>query len=466
MEEPVAADSPAAKYPPNRRLTWQRLQRGWSREELVSQIKGSMAEQGEPQPGLNAEVIRRWENGQRWPEPRYRKHLVLLFALPAAELGLLLPEELALRPDIETVPTVPSAGCDTSADTALQRVNRAMHEHALNRTLSPGGLLGASLAPLQRYQLPIPATSETLSRTQRSRLDPQAVAAYADITSTHRELYWHAAANELLPSVAAHAQLGAGMLRATNGDHATTRQLATAVAESALLTARLAFFDLAEVTLAQQAFDLAQDAVEVGQDHALSSGVLAHRAFVPGFAGHEGPAHEYLRAAQAHARYDAGPLLRSWLHCVEAEIDARTGRPAESLHRIRAAEDALNSTGDDPVWLDFFSAARLSGFAGNALLLAGQHKAAAARLTDAVAGLQEGSAKQRAVFLFDLAICQAGSDAALAWDTIQEACSLLMEDSYATALNRIPAVASALQATPYAVELDTRLRELPARELD
>jgi hypothetical protein len=100
------------------------------------------------------------------------------------------------------------------------------------------------------------------------------------------------------------------MLRSTTSVNGATRQLAAAVAESALLTARLAFFDLAEVPLAEEAFDLAQDAVEVANDHALSAVVLAHRAFVPGFAGHQGPAHEYLRAAQAHARYDAGPLLR------------------------------------------------------------------------------------------------------------------------------------------------------------
>jgi hypothetical protein len=84
------------KHPPNTLLTWQRLQRGWSREELVEQIKRSMRQADEPQPGLNSDIVRRWETGDRKPEPRYKKHLVLVFGKPARELGLLSADELAL----------------------------------------------------------------------------------------------------------------------------------------------------------------------------------------------------------------------------------------------------------------------------------------------------------------------------------------------------------------------------------
>jgi hypothetical protein len=54
-------------------------------------------------------------------------------------------------------------------------------------------------------------------------------------------MYWYTAATELLPSAAAHAQLGIGMLRSTASVNGATRRLAAVVAESALLTARLAF---------------------------------------------------------------------------------------------------------------------------------------------------------------------------------------------------------------------------------
>ncbi len=34
------------RYSANRQLTWERLERGWSHEELCEQIKGSMREAG------------------------------------------------------------------------------------------------------------------------------------------------------------------------------------------------------------------------------------------------------------------------------------------------------------------------------------------------------------------------------------------------------------------------------------
>jgi hypothetical protein len=192
----------------------------------------------------------------------------------------------------------------------------------------------------------------------------------------------------------------------------------------------------------------------------LAAAVLAHRAFVPGFAEQEQPARDFLKAAHAHARYGAGPLLRSWLHCVDAEISARTGQSKASLARIRSAEDALVTAGTDPVWLDYFDASRLDGFAGNALLLAGQNRAAAPRLQSALDGLAENATKQQAVLLFDLAAAQAPLDAEQALATARQACDVVGRDHYATALQRVPEVRAALSATPYAGELDERVRAL------
>jgi transcriptional regulator with XRE-family HTH domain len=85
-----------SKHPPNTRLRWQRLQRGWSHQEVVEQIKRSIEQAGEGEAGLNADMVGRWETGGRKPDPRYKKHLVLVFDLPASELGLLSSEELAM----------------------------------------------------------------------------------------------------------------------------------------------------------------------------------------------------------------------------------------------------------------------------------------------------------------------------------------------------------------------------------
>src|SRR6266545_1192488 len=86
------------RYPPNRLLAWERLQRGWSYEDLTDRIRAEMKRCGDPDTGLTANTVRRWEIGERWPDARFRKHLVAIFGKPASELGLLTPDEMAMRP--------------------------------------------------------------------------------------------------------------------------------------------------------------------------------------------------------------------------------------------------------------------------------------------------------------------------------------------------------------------------------
>ena len=458
----VRRRSSPPKHPPNTRLTWQRLQRGWSRDELAEQIKCSMRAAGEAEPGLTTEVVRRWESGDRTPEPRYRKHLVLVFGMAADELGLLSPDELALRPITTSAPHAIMR--DDVVDAVVRKVTSMMFgaEGGFGRKLFLKGLLGASVAPLLSGGITPTDDLDALARPQRTRLDPRSVDAYRAITASHRDLYWTSPPADLLPSVVAQAQLGETMLKSAYAADPLLPLLGAAVAEGALLAARLAFFDLAQEPIAGAFFGLAQDAVEVSRDHGLAAAVLAHRAFVPGFAEQDRPARALLDAAHAHARYDAGPLLRSWLHCVDGEISARTGQTTASVSRIRSAEDALGTGGTDPVWLDFFDASRLAGFAGNTLLLAGRHDAAAVRLQQALDGLAAGAVKQRAVLLFDLAAAQAPDDAARASATAGQACDVLSRDYYATALQRVPAVRQALGSTPYAARLEERVRSLTA----
>ncbi|MEV6444762.1 helix-turn-helix transcriptional regulator [Amycolatopsis sp. NPDC051716] len=459
-----------SKHPPNTRLRWQRLQRGWSHQEVVEQIKRSIEQAGEGEAGLNADMVGRWETGGRKPDPRYKKHLVLVFDLPASELGLLSSEELALRPADLVVPasTTNVLLDEQLIDVVVKKVMLVLGGNAeFSRPVFLKGLLGASLAALFSNGIAIPDGAEALAAEQRTRLDRQSVDAFAAITASHRDLYWTTAAAELLPSVTAHVHLGTGMLKSTSDAEAPqSRQLASAVAESALLASRLLFFDLAQGDAAEQFFQLADDAASTSQDHALAAALLGHRAFVPGFAGQIQPARDYLSAAHAHARYAASPLLRSWLHCVDAEVSARVGQSSASLTRIRSAEDALVTAGTDPKWLDFFDASRLDGFAGNALLLAGRNREAAGRLQSSLDNLAETATKQKAVLLFDLAAAQAPTDAEHAAATVRQACDLVSKAPYNIALQRVPEVRAALSATPYVGELDERVRALtgPAAE--
>ncbi|MBB4963541.1 XRE family transcriptional regulator [Saccharothrix violaceirubra] len=439
----------------------------------MTRIKRSMGQAGEPEPGLTAEVVRRWESGDRKPEPRYQKHLVQVFRLPASDLGLLSSEELALRP---RRPAEPPAVTAQDVDAIVRKVTLVLlgNGNEFNRKMFLTGQLGASLTPLLTQGLALPDSIEALTRTPGSTLDPRAVDAFAAIATSHRSLYWTRPAADLLPAVVSHAQFGENLLKTT-----TSVGLAAAVAESALLAARLAFFDLDREDLAGSFFRLAQDAADHSRDHGLAAAVLAHRAFVPGFAGRGPEARALLAAAHAHVRYDGGPLLRSWLHCVDSEISARTGQAADSVARIRAAEDALTTIGTDALWLDFYDSARLDGFAGNSLLLAGRPHDATPRLRNALDRLSPTAGKQRAVVLFDLAAAQASTDAELAYttagqacdllgqacdllgqacDLLGQACDLLGQDGYAMAAKRAPEVGKALAGTPYAALLRERVR--------
>lgn len=441
----------ARRYPPNRQLAWERLERGWSHEELCAQIKHSMCEAGEPDTGLTANTVRRWESGQRWPESRFRKHLVRIFGMSASDLGLLTQDELAVRPAREE-----------SFD-AMERLLRVLGDQAAGlgigrqrflRALFGAGAVSA-LAPLEAA-----ADVEPLQRMPRhgTRLDPRVADSYRTITGQHRELYWTAPSSMLLPAALGHTQLGVELLVGNVGEH--RQALAGSVAESALLGARLAFFDLHKLPLAERCFEVATTAVRESGDHALAAAVIAHRSFVPGFAGDRAAAAPLLDAARGHARYAGGPLLRSWLHCVHAEVSARTGEAEQSVQHARQAEDSLSTTGIDPEWLDYFDPARLAGFLGYSQLVAGRNGEAVHGLERALAQLDRAG-KQRSVVLLDLATARAAADPEHGMALADQAFDHLEQQPYVTAHDRIPALQRALHGTALQRVLDERVRALP-----
>ncbi|MDQ3601769.1 MAG: XRE family transcriptional regulator [Actinomycetota bacterium] len=445
--------STSRRHPANRRLAWERLERGWSHEELCQQLTRSMRETDEPDTGLTANTVRRWEIGDRWPEPRFRKHLVLVFGMTASQLGLLTADEMAARPSV-------SPSLDL-VERLLAMVNDESFEAGVGRQVLLRGVLAAGMLPALSLLAASTSLVEPVAWSVRrgGQADVRAVDSYATITARHRELYWTAPALALLRASLGHTQLGIELLGHGAGQHATL--LAGSVAESALLGARLAFFDLQQVPLALGCFETASTAVTEANDHALAAAILAHRSFVPGFAGDRAAATPLLDAARAHARYAGGPVLRSWLHCVHAEVSARTGEVERSVHHARQAEDALSTSGEDPEWLDFFDPARLASFLGYSQLIAGRTADAQASLQQALEQLDERAGKQRTVVLLDLATTHAAADPAHAMTLAGQALDLLEHEPYGAAYGRIPEVRQALDGTPQAQILDERVRALP-----
>src|SRR5438270_627762 len=76
---------------PNEAPRQTRLSRGWSLEETAEQIRHLAFRLGEPKPGVDGNMISRWERGLHRPGPRYVRLLSLLLDEAPADLGLPSP---------------------------------------------------------------------------------------------------------------------------------------------------------------------------------------------------------------------------------------------------------------------------------------------------------------------------------------------------------------------------------------
>jgi hypothetical protein len=266
-------------------------------------------------------------------------------------------------------------------------------------------------------------------------------------------------------AVAAHVQLGVRLV--TSVPEAARRALAAAVSESSLLAGRIEFFDLQHPIPAQASLVTALQAAQDARDILLGSAVLAHMAFIPAFSGDPKRAEEArdkIRAARAFARRGpASPEMLAWLDAVEAEVETRFGDTRKALQLIHHAEDifATEEPRPSPPWLDWFSPVRLAGFKGNTLLTARRPGPAREALQSALDQLPEESAKQRSVFLGDLAAAAvAENDPEQACTLAEEALDQLARHWYATGMDRIRAVRESLtkwESRPCVRRLDERL---------
>ncbi|MGI5152328.1 helix-turn-helix domain-containing protein [Plantactinospora sp. CA-294935] len=432
------------RYPPNRRLAWERLQRGWSYEEITERIRSEMSRAGETDTGLNANTVRRWEIGERWPDPRYRKHLVAILGKPASDLGLLTPDELAVRPEAETLHEFRRLWDMLTGDDNGNGWDRASVLRAL---------VGASMLPLVA---PLLSLDPDAAHADGKTVDPDS---YRQIVRCQRELYWTSPPRPLYEAAYAHTQLGIGLLRAATGT--SRNSLATALAESALLTARLAFFDLSQPAIAERCYDVALTATREAGDHALAAAVLGHMAFIPAFGHDPVNARPLIDAALQHTWHGVSPMIRSWLHCVASEVEARAGAAAASRRHIDLAADSITGDGTPPAWLDFYDAGRLHSFAGYAALASGDQIAAAVQLAQALTGLNNAGVKQRSVVLADLATAYS-SDGDRAADYLNQAIDALRADWYGTGLDRVRTVRPVLGDSRHGAQIDERVAALTA----
>jgi len=228
--------------------------------------------------------------------------------------------------------------------------------------------------------------------------EPTTIHVLESLALRYQTMYHSTPPAELMIPVTAHLEIVDELATSASGQ--MRQRLLRNHSQVALLAGRLSFFDLYDPMAARAYYSTALDSSREAGDPHLSAATLGHMSFVPAASGGLGAAVDLLKGAEKYAV--KGTLLPSWLAAVEAEIRAKAGETRASLIAIDRAEVSLVAD-EMPTWMDYYDATRLKGFKGFAYLAAGRPEEARATLSDALATLDAGAVKQRAVFLADLA---------------------------------------------------------------
>ncbi|MGH3276864.1 MAG: helix-turn-helix domain-containing protein, partial [Streptosporangiaceae bacterium] len=70
------------------RLKELRDERGWTQQDVADQLARLAWLRRHERVGVNADMVARWERGEKRPSPRYRDLLCLLFGVDAHTLGI------------------------------------------------------------------------------------------------------------------------------------------------------------------------------------------------------------------------------------------------------------------------------------------------------------------------------------------------------------------------------------------
>ena len=390
--------------------------------------------------GVNADMVAKWERGDKRPSPRYRDLLCLLFGTDAQSLGI----GGAVHP-----PASPSAPDDGSLIAALGGAASLLDQLGAAGAILQPRMFGVwkdelmqRRALLKLVGLASTAGFASVADADSSRSGkptPEAVRDLDQLAEQYQSLYHSTAPVILMTPVVAHLDTLRDLLR-QGGAAAVRRNLLVNRARVATLAGRLAFFDLQDPMSARGYYNLALESAREAGDHLQAAAALAHVAFIPAADHGFGAALDYLRGAAQHAAKHPDARVASWLYAIESEIHTKAGEPKAALAAIDRALDVLNRPGltVDLPWFDYYDSTRLSGFAGYALLHAGKFTESRTALTSALGQMPRTAVKQRAVFLTDVASVElACGDLDKACATAGDAADQLRQAGYAVGFGRL-----------------------------
>lgn len=428
-----------------------RLDRGWTQEETADQLARLAWLRRQERVGVNADMVAKWERGEKGPSPRYRELLCLLYGAA--------PEYLGIGRITRGTTATSSAEPVVSATVTEQSLVDALGGAAaiLDQLGRAGGILQPRMFDgwkddvMQRRAVlklmgimpavtVLPSVAESARQTYSGKPTPEAVSDMEHLADQYQALYHSTAPAALMTPVVAHLATLGDLLRQDPAP-AERRRLLVNRARVGTLAGRLSFFDLQDPMAARGFYSLALEAAREAGDHLQAVAALAHVAFIP--AGEHGfaAALDYLHGADQQLRrgQPCGPVM-SWLAAVESEMHTNAGNPTAALQALDRARDGLAAPGLVPElpWFDYYDATRLAGFSGYTELRAGRYDGARTELGTALGSLPRSAVKQRAVFLTDLATVELhDGDLDQACAIAADAAKQLHQAGYATGTGRL-----------------------------
>jgi tetratricopeptide (TPR) repeat protein len=380
--------APVRACVPNIRLQERRARAHLTQEAVAEELaRLAWVHQG-IRAGVNADMVGKWERGEKRPSKFYRRLLCLLYECLAEELGWWEP----------------------AGTSELRRVGGLV--------VPPPGFGG------RWPERPLHVSEATVHNLE-------------SVTAAYRRMYHTVAAHDLIDDVAQHAQTTAGFWRRT-ADPELRRSLAAAASEITMLAGRMSFFDLGRPSQAEPYYQDALEAAQDAGDRPMQAVVLGNKSFLPRSRGDFASALQLLDQAKRLVPDD--PVVRSWAMALEAMTQAWAQEPTQSLVALEAAETVLDDAapGAAPAWFDYYDRPRLAGFKGQVHIRLAQPETAHAVLEEAMGALDPDAAKQRACYLADQAtVCVDEGEVDQACQLGIQALQLLGEVEYETGVQRV-----------------------------
>jgi transcriptional regulator with XRE-family HTH domain/tetratricopeptide (TPR) repeat protein len=419
-----------------------RRRRSWTQRYVAEQLQAlAHYKHRDKSAAVNADMVSKWERGEKGISPYYCDLLCLLFDTDAVGLGLRLPVPAPRVPPTDVVsPPIEEdlAGAVAETTAVLHQLGPAaalleprmagVWKDELMRRRTLVKLIG--LAPMAPAIAKIPGQSPSAPRAAARDLD--------DLADRYQVLYHSASPSALIGPVIAHLDAVSDALRASRSGAERVKLLMNR-ARVSLLAGRLSFFDFDDAMSARGYYNLAVEAASEAGDRHQSAAALGHMAFIPAAELGMSAALDYLDGAKAQIDRDPHGPLASWVYAIESEFHSHVGNHGAALRAVDSAQEAFTSSNlhADLRWFDYYDQNRLAGFAGYANLQAGRFDEAAERLTAAL-DLPLSAVKQRSVFLTDLATVHVhAGDIDLACQVASDATDELHRAGYATGLGRL-----------------------------